>query len=276
MAIDNLSESYSAAVELLAQENSLISTVTNGLYQPDATNSSVIHTVSYGAPVIGDYVKGTPITYSGLDDVQLDIPLSTQKYFAFSVEDIDEAQTVNAIENPNVIQHAKGLAIEADKMAFGLFASAGTTIDDGTYAGTAGNPYSVSASNIDDVVGDAGVVLDEKNASTERVLIVSPKVFKLILDDSRATLTDNVGVFATGYVKDYYGFEVYKSNSLSGTSPQSDCIAMTKRAMPFASSVTEFEKIRLEAQFASANRGLYVFGAAVKFADEMIHLNLTV
>jgi len=268
-------EKWSAVVELVAQEASIISQVTSGLYQPDADNAKIIHAVSIGAPTISTYVPGTPITYSDLTDSELQIALDQFKMYNFKIEDIDQAQSVPDIENPALIEAGRGLAIEADEYAFSLYTGAGIVIDDGTYGGTATNPYAVTAANIDTVVGDAMVALDEKNAGPDRVLVVSPKVFKLIVDDARATLTSNEGVFATGYIADYYGFEVYKSNKLAGTSPISHCLAMTKRALPFASSVTESENMRLESAFATAHRGLFVFGAGVKWADEMVDLHLT-
>jgi len=275
-------QSWSAVVELVAQENSIMASVASGLYQADAANSKIIRSVTVGEPTIGDYNPASGITYEDLTDSELDITMDQKKFYAFKVEDIDAMQSVPELSNPALVQAGKGLALKADTYAFGLYGSAGTTVDDGTYAGTATDAYQVSASTIDTVIGDAMATLDEKNAGPERVLVVDPKVFKLIVDDARATLTDNVDVFKAGYISNYYGFEVYKSNQLSVTAGGVDgldgthCLAMTKRALPFAASIAESEMIRLESNFADAHRGLFVFGAGVKWEDEMINLFLRV
>ena len=266
---------WSAVVELAAQENSIISMIASGIYQADAENAKIIRSVSVGTPTISDYDGA--ITYEDLTDTNLDITMDQKKKYSFKVEDVDAAQSVPDLENPSLVEAGMALALEADKYAFSLI-DGGTTniIDDGTYGGTAGNPYAVTATNIDTVVGDAMAILDEKNAGPSRVLVVSSKVFRFIVDDARATLTDNGEVFKSGYLKDYYGFEVFKSNSLDGTGNERHCVAMSKRALPFASSVAESEMIRLESYFANAHRGLFVFGAGIKFADEIVDLHLTV
>lgn len=268
---------WSAIVELVAQEKSIIAQVASGLYQADAENSKIIRTTSVGTPTIAAYVPATGLTYEDLTDTKLDITMNQKFEYSFKVEDHDAKQSVPDLENAALIEAGMGLAIKADEYVFGLI-DGGTTniIDDGTYGGTATDPYAVTASNIDTVVGDAMAILDGNNAGPSRVLVVSSKIFKFVVDDARATLTDNVGVFASGYIKDYYGFEVYKSNSLDGTGNERHCFAATKRALPFAASVAESETLRLESNFATANRGLYVFGAGVKWADELVDLHLTV
>jgi hypothetical protein len=122
-------------------------------------------------------------------------------------------------------------------------------------------------------------ILDGFDAGPDRVLVVSPAVFRFVVDDARAVLTNNIDVFSNGYIKDYYGFEVFKSNSLSvgtGSDPARHCLAMTRRALPFAGSITESELFRLESAFATAMRGLYVFGAGMKWENEAVDLFLTV
>ena len=269
-----ITEKWSAVVELTAQEASIAGRITSGLYKADADGAKVIHAVSVSDPTISDYVPGTPITYSDLTDTELQIDMNVKKMYNFKVEDIDKAQSLPDLENPALIQAGRGMALEADKYVFGLYGSAGNVIDDGTYAGTPGNPYAVTASNIDTVIGDAMVLADTNNWGIDRAIVVSPSVFKLIVDDARATLTSNEDVFSTGFIANYYGFAVYKSNQLDTTGTGFHCLAMTSRAIPFALSVAESENMRLESAFATAHRGLTVFGAGVKWADEVIDMHL--
>jgi hypothetical protein len=280
MAITNsISEVWSAIVELKAQEQSKIAQVTSGIYQADATNTKVIHTVGFATPTIGDYTPGG-LTYADLTDDGVDIDMNQKKFYSFKVEDIDQAQSAADVERPALIQAGRGLALAADAYSFGLYGDAGTSLDDGDFGGTAGDALLVDGTNIDTAIGKAMEVLDVNNAGEDRALIVSPGVFRVIVDDLRGVLTDNVNVVKTGMIEDYYGFRVYKSNQLSVTAGGTDgldgyhCLAMTNRALPFAMSITESENMRLESSFATAHRGLMVFGAAIKHPTEVVDLFL--
>lgn len=264
---------WSAIVELVAQEKSIIANVASGIYQADASNAKVIRAVSVGTPTISAYDPSATMSYSDLTDTTLDITMDKKFKYNFKIDDIDAMQSVPDLENPALIEAGMGLALEADKAAFALWASATTLIE----SATPGTPETVTAANIDTLIGQAMETLDGFNAGPERVLVVNPHVFKFIVDDARTTLTNNVDVFKSGVITDYYGFTVYKSNSLTadaGTAAARYCIAMTKRALPFAASVVESENFRLQSSFATAHRGLFVFGVGVKFADEMVALNL--
>jgi len=280
--LKSITEKWSAVVELTAQEMSIAGRITSGLYQADADNAKVIHAVSVSAPTISDYVPGTPITYADLTDTELQIDMDQKKMYNFKIEDIDKAQSLPDFENPALIEAGRGMALEADKYVFSLYAGAGCRLDDSTYAGVATDAYVVTASNIDTVIGDTMVLMDKKNVGPERNLVVSPAVFKLIVDDARATLTSNEDVFSTGFIANYYGFSVYKSNQLATSAGGVDelvgthCIALSNRALPFALSVAESENMRLESAFATAHRGLTVFGAGIKWEDEIVDLFLRV
>jgi len=265
-------ERWSAVVELLAQKQSIISQVTSGLYQPDASGAKIIHCNGIGGITIGDYVKDTDITFQTLTDTDTPINLDKQKYFAFGIDDVDTYSSVADIENAAIIQATYNLALAADKSVFGTFASAGKKINT-----SATVPLDVSSANIEDVVLTAKEYLDTQDAGGDRVLIVSsPIENKLIKAGYARQTTEGDGIYTNGYIGKLFGFDIYSSNSLTldaGTSGY-HCLALTKRAIPFASLVSKVDTVKFEKRFGNGIKGLYVFGHAVRHPTEMVDLFL--
>jgi hypothetical protein len=264
-----LASKWSAIVELAAQDTSIIASVANGKYQADAAGAKVIHVGSLGAPTVGNYVKGTPMTYTALTDTDTPITMDVQKYFAIPVEDIDVAQSQADFKSGAVAEAGQALGLEADKFIFGLYGDAGLQINDKEAIPGA---LDVNNVNIDDVFLQAKVALDEASAGPDRFAAISPRIHAKLLKAGYVRDTQlGDGIYQNGYVGKVFGFEVYVTNELTVNATTGDhCIFATKRAMPFAASVSKVETLRLQDQFGDGVRGLYVFGGAVLFADEVV------
>lgn len=268
--ITNLNEKWSSIIELAAQEQSIIGQVTSGLYAPDATGTKVVHMRSIGAPTVSPYdPAGADLTYSDLTDSVIDLDMDIYKEFHFKVEDIHQAQYNLSLDVPALAQAGNSLAIEADKSAFALYAGAGTKI-----TGSVGAVLEINTSNVEDYIFEAKEALDENNANAERVLVVpSWMTTKMVQAKLVQTAVDANGAYNDGFIGRVAGFNVYQSNSLSGAKSTGHYImAFTRRAIPFAAQVQSTETIRLQGKFATAYRGLYVYGVDIRHADEVVHI----
>jgi len=268
--ITNLNEKWSSIIELAAQEQSIIGQVTSGLYAPDATGTKVVHMRSIGAPSVTTYnPAGADLTYSDLTDAVIDLDMNIYKEFHFKVEDIHAAQYNLSLDVPALAQAGNALAIEADKSAFALYGSAGTTI-----AGALGVVFEINSSNVEDYLFEAKETLDEKNAGADRVIVVpSWMTTKMVQAKLVVPSVDANGAYNDGFIGRVAGFTVYQSNQLAGAKSTGHYImAFTRRAIPFASQIQSTETIRLQGKFATAYRGLYVYGVGIRHADEVVSI----
>jgi len=279
MALDNTNVTrWSALVELAAQEASIAGQLANGLYQPDAANAYIVQATTFGVPTIGDYT-GADISYEELSDSELDITMDQKKYYAFRVEDDDRAATLIDLESAPIQQAGRGLAITTDTYAFSQATSgAGTALDDGDFGGSGGSAFGVNSSNVEEAISSMVETLDTNNAGPERVMVVSPwfhqKMIMAGLD--RLLQPEESPLYREGFIGRFNGLDIFKSNQLVVPSAgEVQVLAMTRRALPFAASVNQSEVLRLEAKFATAYRGLYIFGAGVLFANEIVSLHTT-
>lgn len=279
MALDNTQVTrWSAIVELAAQEASIAGQVANGLYQPDATNSYIVQATTFGVPTIGDY-SGSALTYEELSDSKLDITMNQQKFYAFKIEDPDMVSTDIDIATPAVQQAGRGLAITTDTYAFTQATTgAGTALDAGDFGGTPTNALAVNSANVEEAISAIVETLSTNNAGPDRVLVVPPffrqKMVLAGLD--RLVQPEASTLYREGFIGRFNGLDVFESNQLVKPSAgEFQVLAMTRRALPFASTVSESEVLRLQDYFATAYRGLYIFGAGVLFADEIVSLHVT-
>lgn len=278
MALDNTQVTkWSALIELAAQESSIAGQVANGLYQPDAENAYIVQATTFGVPTIGDY-SGS-ISYEELTDSKLDITMDQKKHYAFKIKDEDVAYSNLDLESAPITQAGRGLALTTDTYAFSQATTgAGTALDDGDFGGTGGNALAVNSANVEEAISAIVETLDNNNAGPDRVIVVPPFFHqKMVLAGLDKLITgEGSQLYREGFIGRYNGLDVFKSNQLvTPDTGEYQILAMTRRALPFAASVTESEVLRLESSFATAYRGLYIFGAGVLFSDEIVSLHVT-
>jgi hypothetical protein len=276
MAIVNfIAEKWSALVELIAQEASIARRVTGGQYQMDAAGTSIIHTATVNDVTIGDYT-GADITVAALADTGVDIPVDQKKYFAFSVDDVDAAQSAANFKDPAIIQAAKKLGLEADKKAFSLYADA--TIPAGNKLGTLAVPIAITNLNVDTYFFDAKEILDTQNAGDDRWAVVPPWMMNKLNDAGLGIqLSENLkdDMFKNAEIIRFAGFNIMKSNSLTidPTASGYQCLFYTSRAIVLVDQIQKVKAFDIEKKFAEGVKGLYVFGCAVKFGKEVVVLS---
>lgn len=215
---------------------------------------------SVGSISIDNYVpNSTEIDPEQLDSTQAVLEIDQAKYFAFYLDDVDNAQTKPKLMGEAMRKAAYALADTADGHIASLHSDAGISI-------TAGNTQS------DDVIpllSELGRRMSENNVpQAGRWLVVPPwfqakLVLAQVVKETQNITSDDA--LRNGWVGRCFGFDVYMSNNLNevATTPQHNLLAGTNRAISFAEQVVKLEAYRPEDAFSDAVKGLHVYGAKV-------------
>jgi hypothetical protein len=218
-----------------------------------------VHVHSFADLTIGDYVKNTTtIAYELLNDSRVTLVIDQSKYFAFRVDDVDQAQ-----QHPKIIDAASArasyqLAETADRYLSGRYTEA-----------AAGNIIAASqftAANVYTKFVDLSVKMDEGNVPSEgRFAIVPPWVAGLLQQNS-SFLSAQPETVLNGAIGQVAGISILKSNNVvaTGTSPVvHHIVAGVADAWSFAQQIASVEALRLEGSFADGVRGLHLYGGKV-------------
>ena len=232
------------------------------------TKGSVVKICGVGDVTVSDYTKNTDMsTPQSLSDTVKELTIDRAKYFNFQIDDIDRAQCTPRLMEAAMNVAASGLADEADKYVYGMYAKAGSSI----YLKEA------DESNIVGAIIDARQKLYENNvADTSGVVVeVSPAVASLILKAKVSLASDNGAALETGCLGSIGGCKIFVSNNIVVTEGAHKCIVRTKRAIAFAEQLSEIDAYRPEKRFADAVKGLHLYGAEVIYPGEMVLLDVS-
>ena len=267
MALSKVQEiKWAGTLQGLAQEASIVASVTDGTYAADASGAKIVRVTSVSDVAVAPYVAGS-LKYADLSDSEIDIALDQKNAFTFKVEDIDAAQTGLDVKSFATQRAGKTLALTADAYAFGLHADAGYEINNGESTPGA---LAVNSANVEDVILRVAQYMDEQNIDPmDRNLIVAPWFKnKMILAGIARSGANSDAMYLNGFIGEILGFKVYVSNQLAS----GHMLAMTSRAIAYAGQINKVESLRLQDSFADAVRGLFTFGAKVVKPAELVDI----
>ena len=232
-----------------------------------------VNIVGVGEVSVFDYTKDTDMSDPQvLSDVARSMVIDQAKAFNFQIDDIDRAQCTPKLMNEAMKVAASALANAADSYVFSLYDQAANIIKED----------STTTENIINHIIDARTKLFANNVSdaSDIVIEVSPAVAAIILKAKIDLSSDNTEVLETGCIGSIGGCKIFVSNNIAAED-QTDatyykCFARTKRAIAFASQLSEINAYRPEKRFADAVKGLHLFGAKVVYPNEMVLLDLGV
>lgn len=219
-----------------------------------------------GDITIKDYEKGTDI--ESPEDVageQQELKIDQAKYFNFSIDDVDNAQTNPKLMDKAMERAAYKMNDVVDAFAANLLAinvQTDNTIGDDT------TPKVPTKETAYDLLVDLGVKLTEANVPTVGRWVVIPAWYHgLLLKDQRfvGNGTDyNKAILEGGEVGNAAGFTVYVSNNVPNTTKTKyKIIGGTEEAGSYAEQILKTEAYRPEKRFSDAVKGLHVYGAKV-------------
>ena len=221
-------------------------------YEGDCKYARTVKILGVGEPTIGTYT-GAKIEYEEMSDKGQTLTIDQQNYFAFLVDDINQAQSVPGLAEKYQEKAVHGLAVKRDAYVANLIKGAtnATTADANTREG------------IKNAIDAAIVALRERNFDEEGVIEITPAVYNHFKNELITLSTNNPEYIKKGIVGVYDDFKVIMSNGLAKDSSYAYCCVRGKKAIAFAGQINEVEAGRHQDYFSDYVRGLDTFGAKV-------------
>ena len=221
-------------------------------YEGDCKYAQSVKILGVGEPTIGAYT-GAEIDIEEMSDRGQLLTIDQANYFAFYVDDINEAQSVPGLKEEYQRKAVHGLAVKRDSYVAGLIKGA-TNVTTAT---------ALTQEAVKEAIDSAIVELRERNFDEEGVIEISPAVYNVFKNELITLSTNNPEYIKKGIVGMYDGMEVCMSNNMAKDDTHVYCDIRGKKAIAFAGQINEVEALRAERVFKDIVRGLDTFGSKV-------------
>ena len=241
--------------------------------------------------VISDYVIGGGLTYEKPVSDKVELQIDQAKSFSFEVNDVDAYQADIKLMDDWSDDAGQQMKITIDKdisaYAYTEAAAANAGITAGVESGSldlgvAGDPVAITKGTILDVLVDCGTALDEQNVPDEGRYIMLPAWMNGMLKKSdlrdASIMGDATSAFRNGKIGMLDRFNVYVNNNMSTVTDDTtnrqatNVIFGHKKALTFASQMTNMETLPNPSDFGKLIRGLNVYGRKVIDPNAIGHL----
>ena len=221
-------------------------------YEGDCKYARTVKILGVGEPTIGDYT-GADITIEEMSDRGQELTIDQQKYFAFYVDDVNEAQSVPGLPEKYQEKAVHGLAVARDSYVASLIKSASNST----------TATALTQDAVKTAIDNAIVALRERNFDEEGVIEITPAVYNVFKNCLITLSTNNPEYIKKGIVGMYDDFSVVMSNNMAKDTTHAYCCVRGKKAIAFAGQINKVEALRAEKKFKDIIRGLDTFGAKV-------------
>ena len=221
-------------------------------YEGDCKYAQSVKILGVGEPTIGAYT-GAEISIEEMSDRGQLLTIDQANYFAFYVDDINEAQSVPGLREEYQRKAVHGLAVKRDTYVANLIKGA-------TNKTTA---TALTREAVKEAIDAAIVALRERNFDEDGVIEITPAVYNVFKNELITLSTNNPEYIKKGIVGMYDGMEVCMSNNMAKDASKVYCDVRGKKAIAFAGQINEVEALRAEKVFKDIVRGLDTFGAKV-------------
>ena len=228
-------------------------------YEGDCKYAQSVKILGVGEPTIGKYDSTKDISIEEMSDKGQLLTIDQANYFAFYVDDVNQAQSVPGLKEKYQEKAVHGLAVERDTYVANLIKGA-------TNATTA---TALTAEGVKEAIDEAIVALRERNFDEEGVIEVTPAVYNVFKNQLITLSTNNPEYIKKGIVGVYDDFNVVMSNNMAKDGTYAYCCVRGKKAIAFAGQINEVEALRAEKRFKDIIRGLDTFGAKVIDEDRI-------
>ena len=222
-------------------------------YEGDCKYAASVKILGVGEPTIGTYDSTTDISIEEMNDKGQLLTIDQANYFAFYVDDINQAQSKPGLKEKYQEKAVHGLAVARDTFVANLIKAA-TNVTTAT---------ALTREAVKDAIDGAIVALRERNFDEDGVIEISPAVYNVFKNELITLSTNNPEYIRKGIVGMYDGFEVVMSNNMAKDSSHVYCDIRGKKAIAFAGQINEVEALRSEKRFKDIVRGLDTFGSKV-------------
>ena len=221
-------------------------------YEGDCKYAQSVKILGVGEPTIGAYT-GAEISIEEMSDKGQLLTIDQANYFAFYVDDINEAQSVPGLKEEYQRKAVHGLAVKRDSYVANLIKGAANVT----------TASALTQEAVKEAIDNAIVELRERNFDEEGVIEISPAVYNVFKNELITLSTNNPEYIKKGIVGVYDGMEVCMSNNMAKDSTHVYCDIRGKKAIAFAGQINEVEALRAERVFKDIVRGLDTFGSKV-------------
>ena len=222
-------------------------------YEGDVKHAASVKILGVGEPTIGAYDSTKDISIEEMSDRGQLLTIDQANYFAFYVDDVNQAQSVPGLKEKYQEKAVHGLAVKRDSYV-------ATLIKGATNATTA---TALTEEAVKKAIDEAIVALRERDFDEEGVIEITPAVYNVFKNELITLSTNNPEYIKKGIVGVYDDFSVVMSNNMAKDSSYAYCCARGKKAIAFAGQINEVEALRAEKRFKDIIRGLDTFGAKV-------------
>ena len=222
-------------------------------YEGDVKHAASVKILGVGEPTIGAYDSTKDISIEEMSDRGQLLTIDQANYFAFYVDDVNQAQSVPGLKERYQEKAVHGLAVARDTYVANLIKGA-------TNATTA---TALTKEAVKEAIDEAIVALRERNFDEEGVIEITPAVYNVFKNELITLSTNNPEYIKKGIVGVYDDFSVTMSNNMAKDSTYTYCCVRGKKAIAFAGQINEVEALRAEKRFKDIIRGLDTFGAKV-------------
>ena len=231
-------------------------------YEGDCKYAQSVKILGVGEPTIGVYDSTEDITIEEMSDKGQLLTIDQANYFAFYVDDVNQAQSVPGLKEKYQEKAVHGLAIKRDNYVASLIQGVTTAANVTTAA-------DLTEAEVKAAIDAAIVALRERNFDEEGVIEITPAVYNLFKNQLITLSTNNPEYIKKGIVGVYDDFNVVMSNGLAKDASYAYCCVRGKKAIAFAGQINEVEALRAERRFKDIIRGLDTFGAKVIDEDRI-------
>jgi len=302
---------YSKKVQSAFRKNSICEDITNSDYFGEIANfGDTVRIIKEPEITVKEYARGTQVTPQDLEDDDFSLVIDKANYFAFKIDDIEEAHSHVNFESMATDRAGYRLKDQFDQEVLGyltgfkqatLSANAGTARVAADKSGT--DPIAGAAANgllASMLIARNSFVsrlLDQQNVDRDGRWVVVDPVFAEQLNDENSKLLNNDfssgntdilrnGRIISGLIR---GFRVYMSNNLPsiGTGPATidtngssahygAIVAGHDSAVATASQIEKVESYRDNDSFADIVRGMHLYGRKVLRPEALVraHYNI--
>ena len=275
MSVNNfVPEVWSAKILDKLNKTMVLANLCNRDYEGEISASGdTVRINEIGDITINTYTKNstTALTIQELTDAQQILEINRARYFAFKLDDVDQAQTKPKLMEKAIERAAYNMSDDidtyiAESMSSGGF-FAGT---DSTQLGSTGTALSVTSTLVITALGWAARIMDQNDVTNMgRWAVVSPAIHHQMITARIVQDTNNSNYISAGpnAVGNFYGFNIYVSNNIylgSAASSQYHCLFGNSMGVTFANQLAKVEAFDLGAAgFGDAVKGLNLYGMKI-------------
>lgn len=241
-------------------------------YQKDTKGADTVYILNAFTPTAKKYTPGVDIERQAIESTRKELKLDQYFYFNIELDDVDAIQSVPGALEAAAEEGARALAEQGDIYVASLIKEGVTDKSIASIEATA-----VTKENAVGLVEEGFAVLYGNNVkpSTNFYLEVKPKFFTNFRQALTEVYTNNVEMAKKGYVGKYGNALVSIENLLPNDGTNDINVLRTGKAIAFAEQLKETKHYEPDESFSKAVKSLYVYGAKVLNAEQIVAIPTT-